>query len=267
MAAPIRAFLVDLDGVLYQGERLLAGARETLAWLGSRGLPFLFVTNTTSRPRRALVEKLARLGIAADAGQIWTPPAAAARRLAGRGKAAALPVVLYVAPATVEDFAALPLAEPGFDGLVAAVVVGDYGERWGFTALNGAFRQLMQPSRPALIALGMTRYWQAEDGLRLDTGPFVAALEYASGRRAEVLGKPAPAFFAAALAQLGVGAEEACMIGDDIRGDIGGAQDSGIRGLLVKTGKYRPGDLEGEIRPMGVIDSIADLPAWWDAQG
>ncbi|AGA91078.1 HAD-superfamily subfamily IIA hydrolase, TIGR01458 [Thioflavicoccus mobilis 8321] len=263
MAVPIRALLIDMDGVLYQGEQALDGARETLAWLRSRGLPFLFVTNTTSRPRRVLVEKLARFGIQADAEQIWTPPAAVVGWLGGRDEG---PIALYVPPATAEDFAELPLAEPCARGPVAAVVVGDYGERWNFATLNGAFRQLMQPSPPALIALGMTRYWQAEDGLRLDTGPFVAALEYAVGRRAEVFGKPAPAFFAAALARLGVGAEKVCMIGDDIRGDIGGAQGSGIRGLLVKTGKYRSDDLDGNVQPAGVIDSIADLPAWLDAQ-
>jgi ribonucleotide monophosphatase NagD (HAD superfamily) len=109
----------------------------------------------------------------------------------------------------------------------------------------------------------MTRYWRAADGLRLDTAPFVVALQHATGIAPVVLGKPARPFFAAALARLGAEASETLMIGDDIRGDIGGAQGAGIRGLLVRTGKFRPRDLRGEIQPDGVIDSIADLPAWW----
>ena len=78
-----------------------------------------------------------------------------------------------------------------------------------------------------------------------------------------VLGKPAKTFFAAALAALGANAAETLMIGDDIRVDIGGAQNAGIRGLLVRTGKFRPQDLQGEIQPDGVIDSIANLSEWW----
>ena len=109
----------------------------------------------------------------------------------------------------------------------------------------------------------MTRYWRAADGLRLDTAPFVVALQHATGIAPVVLGKPARPFFAAALAKLGAEAAETLMIGDDIRGDIGGAQSAGIRGLLVRSGKFRPQDLRGEIQPDGVIDSIADLPAWW----
>jgi ribonucleotide monophosphatase NagD (HAD superfamily) len=78
-----------------------------------------------------------------------------------------------------------------------------------------------------------------------------------------VLGKPAPPFFEAALAGLGAAPDEALMVGDDIRGDIGGAQTAGIRGLLVRTGKFRETDLGGPIRPDAVIGSIADLPDWW----
>jgi HAD superfamily hydrolase (TIGR01458 family) len=141
-------------------------------------------------------------------------------------------------------------------------VIGDYAERWTFASLNRAFRCLMADPPPALVALGMTRYWQAEDGLRLDTGPFVAALEYATGRQAIVLGKPAKPFFDSALEQLGVSAAAACMIGDDIRGDIGGAQAAGIRAILVQTGKFRPADLDGDIEPAAVLPSFAGLRGW-----
>ena len=114
-----------------------------------------------------------------------------------------------------------------------------------------------------LIALGMTRYWRAEDGLRLDAAPFVKALEHASGREAIVLGKPSTEFYSSALDRLGCDASDTIMIGDDIRGDIEASQNTGIRGLLVRTGKFQLADLEQGIKPFDVIDSIADLPGWW----
>jgi len=111
----------------------------------------------------------------------------------------------------------------------------------------------------------MTRYWRAAEGLRLDVGPFVAALESASGRKAVVLGKPARSFFEIALATLECPAAEAVMIGDDIAIDVGGAQQAGMQALLVRTGKFHQNDLAGVIQPDAILNSIADLPAWWRA--
>jgi phospholysine phosphohistidine inorganic pyrophosphate phosphatase len=138
------------------------------------------------------------------------------------------------------------------------------GAAWDFATLNRAFRLLMQPQSPHLIALGMTRYWRAEDGLRLDAGAYVSALQYAVGRDPVVLGKPASAFYLAALHQLGVQAEEAVMIGDDIKGDIDGAQRAGMQAILVRTGKFRETDLDYGVQPSAMIDSVADLPMWWE---
>ncbi len=253
------ALLIDLDGVLYETDEPLPGAAATIEWLGEQGVPHVFLTNTTSRPRSAIVEKLAGMKIDVAEADILTPPVAAAEWLSANASG---PAALFIAPATVEEFASLKIAAPE-DASVAAVVVGDYGERWSFAELNRAFRLLMQEPRPALVALGMTRYWQAEDGLRLDTGPFVTALAHASGVEPVVLGKPAQPFFDTALAKLGVSARDALMVGDDIQGDIGGAQAAGIKGALVRTGKFRDADLEGDIRPDCVLDSFADLPARW----
>jgi phospholysine phosphohistidine inorganic pyrophosphate phosphatase len=101
--------------------------------------------------------------------------------------------------------------------------------------------------------------WVASDGLRLDAGPFVRALEYATGKQALVLGKPAPAFFRLAMDDLGLSPRRMAMVGDDIEVDVGGAQRAGMRGILVRTGKFQPGDLNGSVTPDLVIDSIADL--------
>lgn len=265
-----RALLIDLDGVVYRGDELIAGAPEAIAWLEDEQVPHLFVTNTTSRPPSALVERLAGFRIGVTEDRILAPPDAAAAWLAERG---CRRLLLCVPEATAEAFDEFECSRSageaseggGEQSDVDAVVVGDLGPAWTFERLNHAFRCLMTEPKPYLIALGMTRYWRAPDGLRLDTAPFVTALAHASGAEPVVLGKPAAAFFDAALARLGTAPELTAMIGDDIRADIGGAQAAGLAGILVKTGKYRPGDLDLGIEPALVIDSIADLPREWRA--
>ncbi len=140
------------------------------------------------------------------------------------------------------------------------MIVGDLGEGWDYEVLNRAFRQLMDGA--ALIALQKNRYWETAEGLSLDAGPFVSALEYATGREAEVVGKPSPAFFELALGELGVSADHAAMVGDDVEADVGGAMEAGLAGILVRTGKYRE-DLvrESGIEATATVDSIADVPA------
>lgn len=253
------ALLIDLDGVLYEGEKPVPGAAEAITWLAQERIPYLFVTNTTSRPRHAIVKNLHGFGIQAEVDAVLTPPVAAAKWL---GERAMQPVSLFVAPATVAEFERLDVAGTE-DFEVAAVVIGDYGERWNFAELNRAFRLLMQTPQPVLVALGMTRYWLAEDGLRLDTAPFVTALAHASGAEPVVLGKPALPFFESALTIVKGTSDATLMIGDDIRGDVGGAQAAGLRGILVRTGKFRDEDLSGDIRPDLVLDSIAELPRRW----
>ncbi len=253
------ALLIDLDGVLYEGEHPVPGAAEAIYWIQDNAIPHLFLTNTTSRPRRALVEKLSRMNISAAEQSILTPPVAAVRWLVEHVPG---PTSLFVAPATVDEFGSLEVAPVGQIS-VASVVIGDYGEHWSFIELNRAFRLLMNEPRPALVALGMTRYWRAEDGLRLDTAPFVMALAHASGADPVVLGKPATPFFETALAMLNTSPTQTLMAGDDIHGDIAGAQAAGIAGVLVRTGKFRPEDLAGDIRPEFVLDSIAELPQRW----
>ena len=253
------ALLIDMDGVLYQGDTLLPGAREALAWLEAQRIPHLFLTNTTSRPRQALVDKLASMGITIAIDDLLTPPVAAHSWLRANAKG---DIALFVPEATRAEFADLAVRSDTHE--YSAVVLGDLGEQWDFATYNHIFRLLMHEPRPALLALGMTRYWQTDNGLQLDVGPFIKGLEYAAGCQAIVTGKPAAAFFHAAMALLGATAEETFMIGDDIRGDIEGAQKAGLRGLLVRTGKYRNSDLSLGIHPHAVLDSIADLPAWWE---
>ena len=256
----MKAILFDLDGVLYTGEQAIAGAADTVKWCQGQAIPHLFLTNTTSSPRIALVDKLATFGISSKSDDFLTPVVAAIQwlRVNNTGK-----IALFIPKATCSEFSAFKQCHPGAEQGASALIVGDMGEAWDFQTLNRAFRLLMNNPDSRLVALGMTRYWRAEDGLRLDAAPFIKALEHASGREAIVLGKPSGAFYASALQLLGCPSDDTIMIGDDIKGDIEGAQKAGIRGLLVKTGKYQPTDLDRGIVPFDVIESIADLPAWW----
>jgi phospholysine phosphohistidine inorganic pyrophosphate phosphatase len=252
--------LLDLDGVVYVGEQPVAGAAETIEWLTREGVPFCFLTNTTSRPRRALVDKLAGLGISAEVDQLLTPAVAAVAWL--RGRALDRPAV-FVPDATAAEFAELNPVPDGVEQGAGAVVVGDLGEGWTFPTLNRAFRLLMSDAAVPLVALGMTRYWRAEDGLRLDAGGYVRALAYAAGRTPVVVGKPEPTFYGIAVDALGLEADQVVMVGDDIRTDVEGAQRAGLTGVLVRTGKFSTSDLSGGVRPDAVLDSVAELPRWW----
>jgi len=105
-------------------------------------------------------------------------------------------------------------------------------------------------------------YWRTSEGLQFDTSAFLAGLEQAAGIEAEVVGNPAVAFFAAALAHLGADASHILMAGDDIETDVLAAQRQGLTGVLVKTGKYLPrAHRAASGTPDHALDSFAGLPA------
>jgi len=256
------ALLFDMDGVLYNGAIPIENARETLDWVRREQIPHLFVTNTSSRSRQHLAEKLMNFGIAATAEEIWCPPTAAGDWLRAHSTG---PVALFVPPKACAEFEGLtPLSADAETG-AHFVVIGDLAEAWDFRTINRAFRLLHSTPDSQLIALGMTRYWQTPEGLQLDVAPFVAALEHASGKQAIVFGKPAAPFFLAAAEKLGIAPADILMIGDDIDVDVGGAQRAGLIGALVKTGKFRPSDLDRGVIPDLVLDSVAALPDWFRA--
>jgi HAD superfamily hydrolase (TIGR01458 family) len=247
-----RAVLLDLDGVLYVEDEPVPGAREAVAELRDRGLALRFVTNTTARPRRRILERLERLGFELDPAELSTPAALAVRVCRDRGHRR---VALVMNEDVKEDFAELEEVAEGAE----AVVIGDLGEDFGYDILNSAFRQLIDGAE--LIALQKNRFWMTPDGLSLDVGPFVAALEYAARREALVVGKPAKAFFTTILDGIPAEPDAAAMIGDDVESDVGGALGAGLAGILVRTGKYREDALrESGVEPTAIVDSIADVP-------
>jgi phospholysine phosphohistidine inorganic pyrophosphate phosphatase len=246
--------LLDIDGVLYVGDQPIPGAIEALQRLRVICTGLRLVTNTTSRSRRQIVEHVRRLGFDATAAEVLTPAGAAVRHCRERGHER---VALLVADVLREDLGELDEARS--DARVDAVILGDMG-RFTDATLNAAFRMLMDGAE--LVALQHNRFYRRADGLVLDVGAYAAALEYGTARQGVVVGKPARAFFAAALADLRIAAEAAVMVGDDVEADVGGAIDAGLRAILVRTGKYRE-DLVAAcgIAPTATVDSIADVPA------
>jgi phospholysine phosphohistidine inorganic pyrophosphate phosphatase len=256
--------LIDLDGVIYQSDRIIDGALTTLDWMRRSSIPHLFVTNTTSRSRAELLQKFTHLGFDAEQDEVMTPIVAARQYLGSRHYRK---IAAFVTPGAAREFSEVEIIPTGAEQSVDAVVIGDLGAAWDYQQLNNAFRLLMREPQPELIALGMTRYWRGQDGLLLDVAPFVSALENAAACKARVFGKPAAAFFAAALTQLQCSAEQVFMIGDDITADTDAAQLCGIRAIQVRTGKFREADLNGTVKPFALLDSIADLPLWWTQRG
>ncbi len=262
MPAPLpAAFLFDLDGTLYQGDAALPGAVGTIASLRRRGIPFRCVSNTTSRSRAMLVERLARYGFDIGADELFTATLAAAALARERGHRRIAP---FLPPAALADLTGFDLVG-GTSGHAPAqpdaVLIGDLGEAWSYAHMQEAFGWLLGGAD--FLACSRDRYWQRGPETALDCGPFVVGLEYAIGRAAAVAGKPSAGFFRAALATLGdVPAERVAMIGDDLWSDVAGAQAAGLQGWLVRTGKFRPEALAAsDIVPERVLASVADVTA------
>jgi len=249
------AFLIDLDGVMYVGGTVIPGAREAIRFLEEQGYPFRFVSNTTRKSRHTIAGHLETMGFSIPESHIFTPATAAAAYLVQNRRKSAMLL-------TTMDVAGEIMASAGIvqhPVTAESVVVGDAGDRFTYGELNSAFRRLLEGAE--LIALEKDRYWMGTDGMMLSAGPFVAALEYATGREALVMGKPSPSFFLQALASMGAEPATAVMIGDDVVTDVGGATSCGLSGILVRTGKFREEALaRAPCPPAAVLDSIADLP-------
>jgi HAD superfamily hydrolase (TIGR01458 family) len=248
----LRGLLLDLDGVLYVGEEPVEGATAAVAALRSRGLGLRFVTNTTERSREQTVDKLRRLGFELAPEELVTPAALARRHCVETGHRS---VALVMNEQVKRDFEGLEEVESDPD----AVIMGDLGEAFGFEILNRAFRMVMDGAE--LVALQKNRFWLTPDGLSLDAGPFVAAIEYATGRDAVVVGKPSPSFFQLVLEDMGTDPAVTGMVGDDVETDVDGAMGAGLAGILVRTGKYREDFVRASgVEPTATVDSIAGVP-------
>ncbi len=247
--------LLDVDGVLTVSWRALPGAAGAVRTLRERGIPFLLATNTTTMSRAVLASTLAGEGIEVTAGDLVTAPVAAARFLRTEHPGAA---VFQVGGRDArDDLEGVRFVD---DGSAKVVLVAGADDDFTWERLDSAFRLLLGGA--ALVAMHRNTSWFTDRGPTLDSGPFVAALEAASGATAEVTGKPSPAFFASCVSMLGLEPPRVAMVGDDLENDVLAAQRCGLTGVLVRTGKFRRETLDASNeRPHLVLDSIADLAA------
>jgi HAD superfamily hydrolase (TIGR01458 family) len=250
--ATIKGIMFDLDGVLYVGSNAIEGAVEAIEKIRLSGLPCRFVTNTSTLSLASLQQKINAMGFSISADEIISAPQATLLYLKKQHE----PVCrLLLADDVKKDFKDFPQSNT----IANYVVVGDIGNAWSYPLLNEVFNCLMQGAK--LIAVHKNRFWQTEHGLQMDIGGFIEGLEYASGSKAMIIGKPSANFFQFALDDMGLKPQEVAIIGDDIDVDIGGGQQLGLMGVLVKTGKYRQSYTESSlIKPGLIIDSIISLP-------
>ncbi|HEY7379856.1 MAG TPA: TIGR01458 family HAD-type hydrolase [Gaiella sp.] len=249
--------LLDVDGVLHVSGTAIPGAVEAVAELRGNGHALRFVTNNSTRPRPALAQELRDLGFELEEEELQTTPRAAARELAGKR------VLALVMAAIVPDLEGVELVGEGAD----AVLIGGCDETlepnqvFSYMNLARAFSEIQAGAD--LYCLHKNKWWQTSRGPMLDGGAFVAGLEYATEVEATVLGKPSPAYFAAALDELQAEPELTWMISDDVEADVRGAKLFGMRTVLVRTGKFRPDTLDrSDTVPDVVLSSVAQLPEW-----
>ena len=246
-----KAFLIDMDGTLYFKGEPCPGAIETINHLRQQKYQLRFLTNTTAKTPKMLHDQMQALGFDIHEHEIFNATYACLLYLRAQPN---VRCHFMVDDAVKAFFKEIPIDNNAPD----FVVVGDYGEGFDFQALNHAFRLLMDSAE--LIALQKGLYWFSSEGIFLDCGAFVTLLETAASKTAKIMGKPSETFFKIALDSLQLSASEAIVVGDDITSDILGAETMKMRSILVKTGKFKPNQLENSIaKPTWVLESISAL--------
>lgn len=248
MFSNCQAIFFDLSGVLYEGDSVFPGAVGAVQAALGEGKVVRYVTNTATRSEADIRSKLERLGFPVEDGQLYTAPRAARDYAAERN----LRALCLVHPAILDSFDDLATEEDP-----DCVILGDAREGLSYDALNRAFRVCMDGA--PLIGIGRNKYFSADGQLMLDAGAFIAALEWAAGLEAVIMGKPSEAFFRQVVASSGCEAKDCLMIGDDVNGDVVGAINAGLQGCLVRTGKYRSSDDDALPVSAQIVDSIADF--------
>ena len=246
-------FMLDLEGTLYTREGLINGALEAVAQLRELSLGVRFLTNTDSQSDSALLEQVRALGLELELHELFTPVNAAAALVARVPSGRAF----VVGTAAVKNQLARSLELTDDPASASHVIVGDCRDDLDYGLLNSAFQGL--DAGAEFIALQAGRFFLSQGQRHLDTGGIVAALEYASGRRAHVVGKPAEAFLDAAVAsgRLPVSRADVWVVGDAETTDIGMGVAYGAQTVQVRTGKYQPGQGGSATH---IVDSIVDVP-------
>ena len=251
----MKALLFDIDGTTLLGADPLPGALDLVAWLRERTLPFLWVTNNTSRSRAGWLERLAQAGLAPTPDQVYTAGDATIDVLLAETPRPR--VHLVGTEALAADFRAARLELVGPDDAPDVLVLG-YDTTLDYAKITATARVLRRGVR--FVATHPDLNCPSPEGPLPDVGSFLAMFEASTGRRPEVIGKPQASMALAALARLGVAPRDAAMVGDRLETDIRMANDAGMASWLVLTGATRAADVEASAdRPTEVFGSLADV--------
>jgi len=225
-----KPLLIDLDGVLKIGNSPAPGLQIFFDYLKNSGRPAVIISNTTLNHADIVKSFFTRISTPLPVDILTAADATALYVKKHYSKAAVFCTDVVL---------------PIFDGVLdynypEVVVMGDLGKNWDFNTLNKIF--LFVNGGADLIAMQKNKFWSTpEDGMLLDLGPFVSAIEYATGKKAILIGKPSPLYFEAGMNLLGKSLQDGFyMLGDDLQNDIIGAQNIGGSGILILTGKTKP---------------------------
>ncbi|OBB38410.1 MULTISPECIES: HAD-IIA family hydrolase [Mycolicibacterium] len=264
----IGGVLFDIDGVLVTSWQPIDGAAKTLRVLADQQIARSYLTNTTTRTRAQIAELLTAAGMEVAADEVITAAALTAEYVRDRYPGARC--FLVNSGQIGEDMPGVDVVYSSeFSGPAApetpdVVLLGGAGPEYNHLTLSWVYDWMAQGV--PVVAMHRSTAWNTTDGLRVDTGMYLAGMEATSGRKATAVGKPAPEGFLAAANRLGVDPDEMYMIGDDLNNDVLAAQVVGMTGVLVRTGKFRQATLdrwaadEFAMQPNHVIDSVANLP-------
>ena len=248
------AFIIDMDGVIYHGNRLLKGAVEFVEFLEREGKKYLFLTNSSERSPLELSQKLNRLGITVEREHFYTSALATAGFLASQRPGGSAYVIgepgliqaLYDAGYTMNN------VNPDY------VVVGE-GRGYSLEALERAVRLVINGAR--LIGTNPDINGPAEDGIVPACGALVAPLELATGKKAYFIGKPNPLIMRHGLRRLNSRREETAIIGDRMDTDIVAGVESGIETVLVLSGVTKEEDISSyPYQPKHILEGIFEIP-------
>lgn len=247
MHTAYKALFLDLSGVLYEGNTPIPGAAEAIRQARARQLTLRFLTNTATRSSREIIAHLKTMNMDVQESELLTAPVAARQYI----QTQQLRPYCVLHPAVLAEFSGIDQHDPN------CVVIGDARDGLHYQALNRAFQLCMQGAQ--LIGIGMNKYFKDEQGLQLDAGAFIRAIEWAADTQAVIMGKPSRAFFEQVVASTACHAGECLMLGDDVISDVQGAVSAGLQACLVRTGKFQPKDEQRLPAGCDVINSVIDL--------
>lgn len=249
----IKGLAIDMDGTVYKGMDLIPGAVEFIRGLNERGIPYMFVTNNSSKGRRMYFEKLSKMGFDVDMRNVLTSGTATLRFLKENRQGKKVYVV--GTQSYMED-----VREYGIelDDEDPDIVLLSFDRELTYEKINKAYAFIKKGAE--YIATHPDDLCPTEDDYDVDIGAFIAMYRYLLDKEPLIIGKPNRLMMEMAAAEMGIEPDEVAMVGDRLYTDIRMAYDNGFQSILVLTGETKLADLEhSEVRPTYVLDSVADI--------